>query len=254
MSALPNVEATVKLLGAILSGPLDLVAEKKRFQALLQNYAGRARAEQVLSLRRKHLNALVLGMLYPRFDEVVAQGKAHPVGLRGLGDWLSRQEGYKRGLCQWVEVVWSRSLGLATDIELDPRPQRGESDQAAQRRPADELAPLEIAARMATDTRADSRPQRGRPDQAAPRRPADELAPLEIAAHLATDTEEQARRREAETRRQQAAARQQARAQRLRHAKQRRAARPVQWVEAFRDRLRSGGEGSGDGGAATGSL
>ena len=189
MSALPNVEATVKLLGAILSGPLDLVAEKKRFQALLRDYAGRARAEQVLSLRRKHLNALVLGMLYPRFDEVVAQGKAHPVGLRGLGDWLSRREGYKRGLCQWVEVVWSRSLGLTTDIELDARPQHGRSDEAAPRQPADELAPLEIATRLDTDDEADPRPQRARPGEKASRRPADELAPLEIAAYLETDNE-----------------------------------------------------------------
>ena len=189
MSALPNVEATVKLLGTILSGPLNLVSEKKRFQALLQDYSGRARAEQVLNLRRKHLNALVLGMLYPRFDEVVTQGKAHPVGLRGLGDWLSRQEGYKRGLCQWVEVVWSRSLGLATDIELDARPQRARHGEKAPRRPADELAPLEIAARLETDNEADPRPQRVRPGQKAPQRPADELAPLEIAARLETDNE-----------------------------------------------------------------
>ena len=189
MSALPNVEATVKLLGAILSGPLNLVAEKKRFQALLQAYSGRARAEQVLNLRRKHLNALVLGMLYPRFDEVVAQGKAHPVGLRGLGDWLSRQEGYKRGLCQWVEVVWSRSLGLTTDIELDPGPQRDRPGEKAPRQPADELAPLEIATRLETDSKADPRPQRVRPGEKAPKRPADELAPLEIAARLETGSE-----------------------------------------------------------------
>ena len=193
MSALPNVEATVKLLGAILSGPLDLVAEKKRFQALLQDYAGRARAEQVLNLRRKHLNALVLGMLYPRFDEVVAQGKAHPVGLRGLGDWLSRQEGYKRGLCQWVEVVWSRSLGLATDIKLEPRPQRARPGEAAPRPPADELAPLEIAARLETNNEAEPRSQRARPGEKAPRPPADELAPLEIAARLETDNEAEPR-------------------------------------------------------------
>ena len=189
MSALPNVEATVKLLGAILSGPLNLATEKKRFQVLLQAYSRRARAEQVLNLRRKHLNALVLGMLYPRFDEVVAQGKAHPVGLRGLGDWLSRQEGYKRGLCQWVEVVWSRSLGLTTDIELDPRPQRARSDDKVPRQPADELAPLEIAARLDTDNEADPKPQRARPGEKSPRRPADELAPLEIAARLDTDNE-----------------------------------------------------------------
>ena len=262
MSALPNVEATVKLLGAILSGPLNLVAEKKRFQALLRDYAVRARAEQALNLRRKHLNALVLGMLYPRFDEVVAQGKAHPVGLRGLGDWLSRREGYKRGLCQWVEVVWSRSLGLTTDIELDAGPQRDRSEEAAPRPPADEFAPLEIAARLETDNEADPRPQRGRPGEKAPRRPADELAPLEIATYLETDNEadpgprgaksdqearqrsaeEQARPREAETRHQQAA-RQQDRARRLRHEKQRQAARPVKPVEAFRDSLRDGGQG-----------
>ena len=193
MSALPNVEATVKLLGAILSGPLNLVAEKKRFQALLRDYAVRARAEQALNLRRKHLNALVLGMLYPRFDEVVAQGKAHPVGLRGLGDWLSRREGYKRGLCQWVEVVWSRSLGLTTDIELDAGPQRDRSEEAAPRPPADEFAPLEIAARLETDNEADPRPQRGRPGEKAPRRPADELAPLEVAAYLETDNKAEPR-------------------------------------------------------------
>ena len=189
MSALPNVEATVKLLGIILSGPLNLVAEKKRFQALLRDYAGRARAEQALDLKRKHLNALVLGMLYPRFDEVVAQGKAHPVGLRGLGDWLSRREGYKRGLCQWVEVVWSRSLGLTTDIALDSRPQRDRSEEAAPRPPADELAPFEIAARLDTDNEAGPRPQRARPGEKVPRRPADELAPLEIAVRLETDNE-----------------------------------------------------------------
>ena len=193
MSALPNVEATVKLLRAILSGPLNLVTEKKRFQALLRDYAGRVRAEHALNLKRRHLNALVLGMLYPRFDEVVAQGKAHPVGLRGLGDWLSRREGYKRGLCQWVEVVWSRSLGLTTDIEQDARPQRAGPDEAAPRQPADEFAPLEIAARLETDNEVDPRPQRARPGQKAPQRPADELAPLEIAARLDTDNEAEPR-------------------------------------------------------------
>ena len=187
---------------------------------MLQDYSRRARAEQVLNLRRKHLNALVLGMLYPRFDEVVAQGKAHPVGLRGLGDWLSRQEGYKRRLCQWVKVVWSRSLGLTTDIELDPRPQRARPNEAAPRRPADELAPLEIAMYLETDNEAEPGGQRGRSDQEARQQSA----------------EEQARPREA-------AARQQARARRLRHEQQRQAARPVKPVEAFRDSLRDGGQG-----------
>ena len=79
----------------------------------------RDRAEQGLNLECRHLNVLLLGMCYPRFDEVVAQGKAHRVGLVGLGDWLARQEGYDKKLCQWVEVVWSKSPGLATDIELD---------------------------------------------------------------------------------------------------------------------------------------
>ena len=52
---------------------------------------GRARTEQGLNLERRHLKVLVLGMRYPRFDEVVAQSKAHRVGLVGLGDWLVRQ-------------------------------------------------------------------------------------------------------------------------------------------------------------------
>ena len=37
---------------------------------------GRARTEQGFNLQRRHLNVLVLGMRYPRFGEVVAQGKA----------------------------------------------------------------------------------------------------------------------------------------------------------------------------------
>ena len=51
MSALPDVEATVKLLKAILSEPLDLVSEKRRFQAFLRDYAGRT--EQGLKLERE---------------------------------------------------------------------------------------------------------------------------------------------------------------------------------------------------------
>ena len=117
MSALPDVEATVNLLKAILSEPLDLAAEKRRFQDFLQDYAGRARAEQGLNLERRHLNVLVLGMRYRRFDAVV-KGRRDAAGLVGLGDWLSRQEGYDKGLCQWVEVVWSRSLGLKEERKL----------------------------------------------------------------------------------------------------------------------------------------
>ena len=98
---------------------------------------GRARAEQGLNLERRHLN--VPGMRYPRFDEVVAQGKAHRVVLVGLGDWLARQEGYDKGLCQWVEVVWSKSLGLAMDIELDSKANRRRAEEE-KRRKADERA------------------------------------------------------------------------------------------------------------------
>ena len=85
---------------------MDLVSEKRRFQGFLQDYAGRARTEQSLNLERKHLNVLVLvlGMRYRRFDAVI-KDRGDAVGLNGLGDWLSRQEGYDKGLCQWVEVV-----------------------------------------------------------------------------------------------------------------------------------------------------
>ena len=110
MSDLPDVEATVKVLKSIMSEGVDLVSEKRRFQDFLRDYAGRARTEQGLKLERKHLNVLMSGMRYPRFDAVV-----------GLGDWLSCQEGYDKALCQWVEVVWSKSLSLATDIELDSK-------------------------------------------------------------------------------------------------------------------------------------
>ena len=114
MTDLPDVEATVKLVKEILSESLDLVSEKRRFRAFLQDYARRAHTEQGLLLEGKHLKALVSGMGYPRFDEVVSGNKAAApsVGLRGLGDWLARTEGYDGVLCQWVEAVWSHALGL----------------------------------------------------------------------------------------------------------------------------------------------
>ena len=134
MSALPDVEATVNLLKAILSEPL--VSEKRRFQGFLQDYAGRARIEQGLNLERKHLNVLGLGMRYRRFDEVV-KGRGDAADLNGLGDWLARQEGYDKALCQWVEVVWSRSLGLKTDAAADSK---RKSDEEKRRRNAEEQA------------------------------------------------------------------------------------------------------------------
>ena len=190
MSDLPDVEKAVNLLKSILSEGVDLASEKRRFQDFLQDYAGRALAEQGLKLERRHLNVLVLGMRYPRFDAVV-KGTGDAAGLAGLGNWLSRQEGYKKGLCQWVEVVWSKSLGLATDIELDAKAKRRRAEEE-QRRKADERARRRNA-------------------------------------------QEQARRREAEAKRQEKAARQ--------AAGPRKVSRPVQSVEVFRDRLRSGGEG-----------
>ena len=196
MSALPDVEKTVNVLKSILSEGVDLASEKRRFQGFLQDYAGRARTEQGLKLERRHLNVLVLGMRYRRFDAVV-KGTGDAAGLAGLGDWLARQEGYKKGLCQWVEVVWSKSLGLATDIELDSK-----------------------AARRAEEEK---------------RRKAEERA-------RRRNAEEQARRRAAEVKRQEAAARQRAKAPRQ-AAGPRKVSRPVQSVEVFRDRLRSGGEG-----------
>ena len=114
MTDLPDVGATVKLVKEILSESLDLVSEKRRFRAFLQDYARRAHTEQGLLLEGKHLKALVSGMGYPGFDEVVSGNKAAApsVGLRGLGDWLARTEGYDGVLCQWVEEVWSHALGL----------------------------------------------------------------------------------------------------------------------------------------------
>ena len=114
MSDLPDVEATVKLVKEILSESLDLMSEKRRFRAFLQDYSRRAHTEQGLLLEGKHLKALVSGMGYPGFDEVVSGNKAaaRSVGLRGLGDWLARTEGYDGVLCQWVEEVWSHALGL----------------------------------------------------------------------------------------------------------------------------------------------
>ena len=114
MTDLPDVGATVKLVKEILSESLDLVSEKRRFRAFLQDYARRAHTEQGLLLEGKHLKALVSGMGYPGFDEVVSGNKAaaRSVGLRGLGDWLARTEGYDGVLCQWVEEVWSHALGL----------------------------------------------------------------------------------------------------------------------------------------------
>ena len=114
MTDLPDVGATVKLVKEILSESLDLVSEKRRFRAFLQDYSRRAHTEQGLLLEGKHLKALVSGMGYPGFDEVVSGNKAAApsVGLRGLGDWLARTEGYDRVLCQWVEEVWSHALGL----------------------------------------------------------------------------------------------------------------------------------------------
>ena len=114
MTDLPDVGATVKLVKEILSESLDLVSEKRRFRAFLQDYSRRAHTEQGLLLEGKHLKALVCGMGYPGFDEVVSGNKAaaRSVGLRGLGDWLARTEGYDGVLCQWVEEVWSHALGL----------------------------------------------------------------------------------------------------------------------------------------------
>ena len=147
MSNFPDVEKTVKVLKSILSEGVDLASEKRRFQAFLQDYAGRARTEQGLQLERRHLNVLMLGMRYRRFDAVV-KGTGDAAGLVGLGDWLSRQEGYDKALCQWVEAVWSKSLGLATDLELDSKAnrrraeeeKRRQADERTRRRNADEQA------------------------------------------------------------------------------------------------------------------
>ena len=65
-----------------------------RSRSLAEHDFGRARTEQGLNLERRHLNVLVLGMRYPRFDEVVVQGRADRVGL---GDWLARQVKLRQG-------------------------------------------------------------------------------------------------------------------------------------------------------------
>ena len=110
MSDLPDVKKTVKRLKTLLCEP----------------------ASPGPRLERKHLNALICAMRYPSFDEVRAQGRAHPLGLRGLGDWLAGQEGYERALCQWVEAVWSRSLGLQTSDEADaPADERAKGPRKA---------------------------------------------------------------------------------------------------------------------------
>ena len=110
-----------------------------------------------------------------------------------------------------MEVVRSKSLGLATDIELDSKGNRRRAEEEKRRKG----------------------------DERARRR----------------SVEEQARRREAQVKRQEAAL-ERAKAQRLRGeaetrrqpmngprrgVKPRKVSRPVQSVEVFRDRLRSGG-------------
>ena len=139
MSDLPDVEATVKLVKEILSESLDLVSEKRRFRAFLQDYSRQAHVEKGLLLEGKHLKALVSGMGYPRFDEVASKNKAdaRSVGLRGLGDWLARTEGYDRALCQWVEEVWSQSFGEASHRRAE-EDRRRKADEQARRRNADE--------------------------------------------------------------------------------------------------------------------
>ena len=141
MSDLPDVEATVKLVKEILSESLDLVSEKRRFRAFLQDYSRQAHVEKGLLLEGKHLKALVSGMGYPRFDEVASRNKtaARSVGLRGLGDWLARTEGYDGALCQWVEEVWSQSFGEASHRRAE-EDRRRKADDQARRRNADEQA------------------------------------------------------------------------------------------------------------------
>ena len=54
MSTLPNIEATVNLLKAILSEPLDLASEKRRFQGFLQDYAGGSGVVEVTGIGHGH--------------------------------------------------------------------------------------------------------------------------------------------------------------------------------------------------------
>ena len=58
MSSLPNAKKTVKLLKGIRSEGVDLASEKRRFQGFLQDYAGRARAEQARAVRQSAFCAL----------------------------------------------------------------------------------------------------------------------------------------------------------------------------------------------------
>ena len=206
MSDLPDVEATVKLVKEILSESLDLVSEKRRFRAFLQDYSRQAHAEKGLLLEGKHLKALVSGMGYPRFDEVASRNKAdaRSVGLQGLGDWLARTEGYDGALCQWVEEVWSQSFGKASHRRAE-EDRRRKADEQARRRNADEQAKR--------------REEETRRQQAAARQRVKEQ-------HLRREKErkadEQAKRREEEARRRQVADNK---------------------VKVFRDTLRSGGQG-----------
>ena len=206
MSDLPDVEATVKLVKEILSESLDLVSEKRRFRAFLQDYSRQAHVEKGLLLEGKHLKALVSGMGYPGFDEVASRNKAAApsVGLRGLGDWLARTEGYDGALCQWVEEVWSQSFGEASHRRAE-EDRRRKADEQARRRNADEQAKR--------------REEETRRQQAAARQRAKEQ-------HLRREKErkadEQAKRREEEARRRQVADNK---------------------VKVFRDPLRSGGQG-----------
>ena len=206
MSDLPDVEATVKLVKEILSESLDLVSEKRRFRAFLQDYSRQAHVEKGLLLEGKHLKALASGMGYPGFDEVASRNKAAApsVGLQGLGDWLARTEGYDGALCQWVEEVWSQSFGEASHRRAE-EDRRRKADEQARRRNADEQAKR--------------REEETRRQQAAARQRVKEQ-------HLRREKErkadEQAKRREEEARQRQVADNK---------------------VKVFRDPLRSGGQG-----------
>ena len=117
-------------------------------------------------------------------------------------------------------MVWSKSLGLATDIELDSK---------ASRRRAEEEKRREV----------DERARRRNAEEQVRRRAAEVKRHKKAARERA---EAQRLRREAETRREQAAAHERANAVRQ-AAVPRKVSRPVQPVEVFRDRLRGGGEG-----------